>query len=155
MLKWCLTKKESTLFCPNIHTLSRMIHYFCFPALFLAFLGVELTKFFSRPCGSDLPSQKLTPKDISERCLKWLPFSLCVHFHPCAHTHQRKDSFTRWIGLRDVSAFLFILQFQGGPSDWRIATIWGKAISNFNLFSKPKRKWLHLMERSVILLRVH
>lgn len=115
MLKGCRTKKESTLFCPIINTLSRIIHYFCFLAPLLAFLGVELTKFFSRPRTSDLSSQKLTPKDISEKCPQWLPLlPLCPCPSLCAHPPKERLSLDESDSGMFLH-FLFILQFPGWP----------------------------------------
>lgn len=122
MLKGYLTKKEATLFCPIINTLSRIIHYFCFPAPFLAFLGVELTKFFSRPRTSDLSSQKLTPKDISEKCPQWLPLlPLCPCPSLCAHLPKERlfHSMNRIQGCFYIFIYSPIsrmaLQFEGLP----------------------------------------
>lgn len=134
MLKGCLTKKEATLFCPIINMLSRIIHYFCFPAPLLAFLGVELTKFFSRPRTSDLSPQKLTPKDISEKCPQWLPLlPLCpLSILKCIPAKGKTLSLDESDSGMFLHFYLFS-NFQDGPSVWRTATIWGKAISNFNL----------------------
>lgn len=122
MLKRMLTKKESTRFCPIINTLSRIIHYFCFPALLLAFLGVELTV-FSRPCTSDLSSQNSHQRHFRKMSTVAATFAFVSMSLLVCTPNQRKDSSTQWIGFRDASTFLFILSFQDGPSVWRTATI--------------------------------